>query len=134
MVIVLPFEHPPTSCGFRNEPRTPGPSIRGRTLLAQTGLLLTATGTFPENKIHFLDLSFRLLHLSDAFFLLDGFYLNYHCSLLPLTKHPLIIVGGYDHFLGICGIHIYMFHICMHSFPLFLNNKFFLIQTQIRKS
>lgn len=77
-----------------------------------------------KTKYNFLDLSFRLLHLSNACFLLDRFYLNYHCSLLPLTKHPLIRVGRYDHFLGICGIHIYTFHICMHSFPLFLKTSF----------
>ena len=55
---------------FRNELCTPGPSIRGRTLLVQTGLLLTATETFPENKI---PLSGPQFQTTSSFF----FFFNY---------------------------------------------------------
>lgn len=63
-----------------------------------------------------------LTHPRPAFYQLELFYSNYHCSnkqtkihcfLLPSIKYPLIRVGGYDCFLGIYGTHIYKFHTYM---------------------
>lgn len=66
---------------FRNELCTPGPSIRGRTLLAWTGLLLTVTETFPEHKIPLPEPQFQTSSLVRCF--LSTGWILFKLSLFP---------------------------------------------------